>query len=96
MDLDKIATATYLSNEDQAVFDIHDILRAYYKVAIKRFSDNVVVQVVERCYLGNKGPVKYVDPGYIGELSDEELSDIAAESYATSSARNDTSHRLNR
>nr|POE96532.1 interferon-induced gtp-binding protein mx2 [Quercus suber] len=96
VDLGKITSAAHLSNEDQAVFDIHDILRAYYKVAIKRFNDNVVLQVVERCYLGESGPVKCVNPGYIGELSDEELSDLAAENYATSSARNETSQRLDR
>lgn len=33
----KVAT---LSNEDQAVNDIHDMLKAYYKVALKRFTDS--------------------------------------------------------
>jgi hypothetical protein len=50
----------YLSNEDQAVYNIHDILKAYYKVALKRFIDTLVLQVVERHYLGNKGPVRYI------------------------------------
>jgi hypothetical protein len=96
VDLAQITAAAHLSNEEQAVFDIHDILRAYYKVAIKRFTDNVVVQVIERCYLDDSGPVKYVSPGYIGELTDDELSRIAAESYATSSVRNEISYRLER
>jgi hypothetical protein len=33
-----------LGNEEQAANDIHDILEAYYKVATKRFTDNVVLQ----------------------------------------------------
>ncbi|KAK3045424.1 hypothetical protein LTR09_012975 [Extremus antarcticus] len=96
VDLAQITAVAHLSNEEQAVYDIHDILRAYYKVAIKRFTDNVVLQVVERCYLDESGPIKYVSPGYIGELADEELSRIAAESYATSTTRNEISHRLER
>ena len=96
VDLAQITAAAHLSNEQQAVYDIHDILRAYYKVAIKRFTDNVVLQVFERCYLDKSGPVKYVSPEYIVELADEELSRIAAESYATSSIRNEVSYRLER
>ena len=96
VDFAAITAVAHLSNEEQAIYDIHDILRAYYKVAIKRFTDNVVVQVVERCYLGDNGPVKYVSPGYIGELADEELSRIAAESYATSNVRNEITYRLER
>ena len=37
-----------------------------------------------------------VSLGYIGELSDDELLRIAAESYATSSVRNAISYRLER
>lgn len=56
----------HLSNEDQAVRDIHDILKAYYKVAVKRFTDNVVLQVTERHLLGLEGTVR--------SLSSEETS----------------------
>jgi hypothetical protein len=51
INLTAITRAAHLSNEDQAVNDIHDILKAYYKVALKRFMDNVVLQIVERIYL---------------------------------------------
>jgi hypothetical protein len=96
VNLKAIANAAHLSNEDQAVNDIHDILKSYYQVAMKRFMDNVVLQVVERIYLGDDGPVKAVSPEYVGTLSETDLSDIAAESYATSSARMDIGYRLER
>lgn len=96
MNLKAIAGAAHLSNEDQAVNDIHDILKAYHQVAMKWLMDNVIVQVVERVYLGDNGPVKAISPEYIGTLSEAELSDIAAESYATSSTRTDISYRLER
>jgi Dynamin central region len=94
--LKDITNTTHLSNEDQAVYDIHDILKAYYKVALKRFTDTIVLQVVERHYLGNKGPVRYFSAEYVSSLTDKELTEIADESYATSSARNETSAKLER
>ncbi|KAF2857272.1 P-loop containing nucleoside triphosphate hydrolase protein [Piedraia hortae CBS 480.64] len=94
--LSDIMDAVHLNNEDQAVFDIHDILRAYYKVALKRFADNVVVQIVERCFLGEDGPVKTLTPAFIGGMAEQELADIAAENSVTASARSDISHRLER
>jgi hypothetical protein len=77
----------HLSNEDSAVYDIHDILSAYYKVAMKRFVDTVVLQVTERHYMGHSGPLKYFSPAYVGGLSDEELRNVAGESKATTQER---------
>jgi hypothetical protein len=94
IDLKKITRAAHLSNEDQAVNDIHDILKAYYRVALKRFTDNIVLQVVERCYLGTHGPVKSLSPEYVGSLEDADLSNIAAENYATASTRTEISSKL--
>lgn len=36
--MDNVLRSVHLRNEDQAVNDIHDILKAYYKVAMKRFT----------------------------------------------------------
>ena len=96
IDLAAITRAAHLSNEGQAVNDIHDILKAYYKVALKRYMDNVVLQVVERIYLGSNGPVRAIGPEYVGTLSDTELADIAAESYTTSSTRTEIGYKLQR
>ena len=85
--LGNMISEVHLSNEDSAIYDIHDILRAYYKVALKRFVDNVVVQVAERHYLGPEGPLRFFSPAYIGGLSDEELNHLAGESTATTMER---------
>ncbi|KAL4948261.1 P-loop containing nucleoside triphosphate hydrolase protein [Aspergillus filifer] len=87
--LQSIMARVHLSNEDQAVYDIHDILKAYYKVALKRFADNVVIQVVERYILGATGPVRALNSDMINELDDEELLELAGENFVTSSKRND-------
>ncbi|KAH9882663.1 hypothetical protein J1614_000899 [Plenodomus biglobosus] len=88
-DMNKVLKSVHLSNEDQAVNDIHDILKAYYKVALKRFTDNVVLQVTERYFLGPGGPVKALSPEMIGDLGDDVLMEVAGENFATSSARNE-------
>jgi hypothetical protein len=43
VDIDRVMKTVHLSNEDQAVNDIHDTLKAYYKVVMKRFIDNIVL-----------------------------------------------------
>jgi hypothetical protein len=65
-----ITSVAHLSNEDQAVNDIHNVLKAYYQVAMKQFMNNVILQVVERIYLGDAGPMKAISPKYIGSLSE--------------------------
>ncbi|KAK7189313.1 hypothetical protein DPSP01_012984 [Paraphaeosphaeria sporulosa] len=96
VDLTQMLKSIHLSNEDQAVNDIHDTLKAYYKVALKRFTDNVVLQVTERLYLGPDGPVKSLSPNMIGDLQDGELTDLAGENFVTSSTRNELLNKYER
>ncbi|KAH0493470.1 hypothetical protein TgHK011_000138 [Trichoderma gracile] len=90
-----LTSVLHLSNEDQAVNDIHDALKAYYKVAVKRFGDYVVISVVERL-LGDQGPLKYFSSERVGGMSDQRLAAMAAESYTTSAARVELEHRRER
>lgn len=87
MSVPTVMKAVHLSNEDQAVYDIHDTLKAYYKVALKRFMDNVIIQVTERHLLGNGGPVKTLTPELIGGMSETRLAEIAGENLAIANAR---------
>jgi len=34
-------SVVHLSNETLAIYNIYDILKAYYKVSLKRFIDNI-------------------------------------------------------
>jgi chorismate mutase len=96
IDLQRLMQSVHLSNEDQAVNDIHDTLKAYYKVAMKRFTDNVVVQITERVLLGLEGPVKTLTPELINDLQDHELMELAGENFATSSNRNELMNKYDR
>ncbi|KAK9604807.1 hypothetical protein V6Z93_002758 [Aspergillus fumigatus] len=96
IEIEQLMGGIHLSNDDQALYDSHDTLKAFYKVALKRFTDNVIVQVTERYLLGPGGPVKLLSPELIGELSDGELADIASENFATSLARNELQARMDK
>ena len=56
---------------------------------MKRFTDNIVLQVTERHILGSEGPVRSLSPDLVGDFQDDELMDIAGENFATSSNRNE-------
>ena len=96
IDLENLVHHVHLSNEDQAVNDIHDVLKTYYKVAIKRFMDNVVMSVVERELLGPQASVHRLTPDFVLSLSDEELGAICAEDYTTSASRIGLCDRIER
>jgi hypothetical protein len=95
-DREKVMKGVHLSNDYQAVYDIHDMLKAYYKVAIKRFTDNVVIQITERHILGAERPVKFLSPDLIGDLSEVQLAELAGENFMTASRRNDLIARAER
>ncbi|KAI9797567.1 MAG: hypothetical protein M1835_007831 [Candelina submexicana] len=89
MNFKSITSIAHLSNEASAIHDIHDTLKAYYKVALKRFIDNVSLQVIERNLLGPAGPVNVFTPEYVGKLDTSELASIAAEDFETSNTRSE-------
>ncbi|KZF23237.1 hypothetical protein L228DRAFT_245976 [Xylona heveae TC161] len=96
VDLSSIMRTVHLSNEDQSVYEIHDTLKTYYKVAIKRFVDNVIMQVVERHFLRDGGSIKKFSPEFVNLLDDADLSYIAGENYSTASARVDIKNKIER
>lgn len=68
------------SNVDQIKEDIHDSLGAFYKVARKRFVDNVFVQAVDHHLLnGPNSPLWFLSDQWVFQLSDDTLSAIAGE-----------------
>ncbi|GAM33409.1 interferon-induced GTP-binding protein [Talaromyces pinophilus] len=43
MRIEDLHTTRNISNDESAVYDTHDIVKSYYKVAMKRFLDNVII-----------------------------------------------------
>nr|RBQ85424.1 hypothetical protein FVER53263_13994 [Fusarium verticillioides] len=76
------------SNAQHTSEEIHDILQAYYKVARKRFVDNIYHQAVDHCLLsGPSSPLTLFCEQWVLDLSDEKLQLIASESRATQERR---------
>lgn len=70
----------HMNNLQQTIQDIHDILKSYYKVARKRFIDNMCMQAAD-FYLvtGPEAPMKLFSPSWVYNLTPEQLENIAGE-----------------
>lgn len=77
-----------MSNIDHDVQDLHDILSSYYKVARKRFADNVCMQAADH-YLVNglETPLALFSPTFVSSLTHEQLETIAGEDQGTKRTR---------
>lgn len=85
----------HISNEDQAVEDLHDILQSYYKLARKQFVDAVSKGVVDYHLLTvSDGPLRVCSPQLVGMLSDKELDEIAGENAESAAERANIMRRL--
>lgn len=79
---------TSKSNVEHVKDEIHDILRSYYKVARKRFVDNVYHQAVDHCLLtGPMSPLTVFSQEWVIGLGTEQLDGIAGESSITKERR---------
>ncbi|KAH8661179.1 hypothetical protein BGZ61DRAFT_539849 [Ilyonectria robusta] len=78
------STMSNMSNAEHTAEDIHDILHAYYKVACKRFIDNVYHQAVDHCLLsGPMSPLALFPEQWVLQLDIDKLTAIAGEARIT-------------
>jgi hypothetical protein len=78
--LDDIVKSVAMGNTEHVVADIHAILKAYYKVARKRFVDTVCMQGTDFFLLGdNDGPLRIFSVDFVSQLSNKQLENIAGE-----------------
>ena len=86
--LDDIMTNHPMSNVEHIVQDIHDILFSYYKVARKRFVDNVCMLAVDHFLVsGPETPLTLFSPAFVSRLTTEQLETIAGEEQSTKRKR---------
>ena len=80
---DDIVANHPMSNVEYVVREIHDILKAYYKVARKRFVDNVCMQASDyHLVTGPTTLLKLFFPSFVSRLSMEQVAEIAGEDRA--------------
>lgn len=92
--IDQVSAREQFYDDNKRVYEVHDWLFAYWKVAYPRFVDNVIIQVVERHLLGPNGPLKLFNRNWILRLKDEELEELVGENEETRAARKDLKKRL--
>ncbi|TIA32625.1 dynamin GTPase [Aureobasidium pullulans] len=86
--LEKIVQSHPMSNSEHTVFELHDILESYYKVARKRFVDNVCMQAADfNLVTGPHSPLKLFSPQFVNSLTEEQLEEIAGEDAAVKRKR---------
>ncbi|KAJ5490256.1 Dynamin [Penicillium expansum] len=86
--LSDLAHQHHMSNVDHTVQDIQDILESYYKVARKRFVDNVCMQASDHYLVtGPEAPMKLFSPSWVNDLSNERLEEIVGEGRASKRRR---------
>lgn len=89
VDLASVKNATTSkSNVEHVKEEIHDILCSYYKVARKRFVDNVYHQAIDHNLLtGPLSPLVVFSQEWVIKLKAEQLERIASESFTTKERR---------
>ncbi|KAI1875074.1 uncharacterized protein JN550_002503 [Neoarthrinium moseri] len=89
VNLDDIANAAEgKRNVDQLQEEIHDILRAYYSLALDRFIDNVFQLAVDYNLLhGPSSPLKVFTQDWVIDLEPEQLEQIVGETKAAKRRR---------
>ncbi|KAL8969301.1 MAG: hypothetical protein Q9183_002068 [Haloplaca sp. 2 TL-2023] len=76
------------SNLDNTIQQLHDILESYYKVARKRFVDNICMQVTDRHLMrGRDTAVRVFSPNFVTDLTPAQMDQIAGEDVLTKRKR---------
>ena len=88
-------SSTTSSNLEHIVCDLHDILKSYYKVARKRFVDNVCMQAADfHLVHGPNSPVRLFSPTFVSDLTEEQLEYIAGEDVSTKRKRTELEREI--
>ncbi|KAK8159573.1 P-loop containing nucleoside triphosphate hydrolase protein [Phyllosticta citrichinensis] len=94
--LDDLGKSHPMSNTEHIVQDLHDILAAYYKVALKRVVDIVSMQAASYyLVLGPNTPLTLFSPALVGRLTDSELEEIAGEDPSQKRKREELQKEFN-
>jgi hypothetical protein len=90
-----LGAASNSSNLKHTIDDLHDILKAYYKVARKRFVDVICMQAADyHLVTGPEAPMTVFSPKFVGSLSEEQLESIAGEDLGTKRKRKDLKRKI--
>ena len=69
----------HISNSQNLANEIHDTLKAYYEIKREDFIEFVTGLIVESYLYDVEGPMMFLSPVHVAELTDSEIEDLAAE-----------------
>jgi len=93
--VDNLVNIASKGNLEHAVEDMHAVLEAYYKVAMKRFIDTVVAQGTDYFLLtGEDSPIKILTPLFISSMKAEQLEEIAGEDLISKRERQELNEEI--
>jgi aromatic ring-opening dioxygenase LigB subunit len=88
--LEDIVQSHPMSNNDHIIYEIHNILKSYYKLARKRFVDNMRKQVADHFLLiGPNTPLKLFSSKFVASLSPAKLEEVTSKEFGTKRQRAD-------
>ena len=88
--IDDAIVPSKMSNTESTVREIHDILKAYYEVARKRFTDSVCMQAAHNLFVtADESPLRIFSRTFIQNLGAAELDQIVGESLVDRSRKRD-------
>jgi hypothetical protein len=83
-----------LTNDSQLVYEIHDILKAYYSTSVQHFTDTVCKIVLNQTFVNDT--MNLFSEAFIKSLSDVEVARISAESVADRKIRRELNEDVER
>ncbi|KAJ3547068.1 hypothetical protein NM208_g1701 [Fusarium decemcellulare] len=75
------------SSTTRMVYDIHDVVKVYYEIALESFIRHVSQTIVEGFVMDKDGPLSKLTSEYVLGLSEEEVKEISREDGATAEMR---------
>ena len=77
-----------MGNDEYVIQELHDILESYYKVARKRFVDNLRKQAGDHFLIsGPNTPLKLFSPDFVANLNKDQMEEAVGEDRQVKSNR---------
>ncbi|KAK6362559.1 hypothetical protein TWF730_000017 [Orbilia blumenaviensis] len=90
--LRNVRTAINANQKNSKIINIHDDLRAYYRIARRRIVDSIIIQIFERKIM--RKILDLYSPEWAGTLTDTELDSLANEPRKITQERQDLAQSL--
>ncbi|OJD11161.1 hypothetical protein AJ78_08015 [Emergomyces pasteurianus Ep9510] len=82
-------------NKLRTILSVHQNLRQFWEIAVSRFVDNVIIQVIERHLLGAEGLIFSFNVGWIRKLEEQQAQHLVGENAKVQREREQLQAQVN-